>query len=311
MADFGTILQGLGALAASNPVTVLINRIADSRDARLKPQRMLLEAQTERAIKHDNAIAEVETELALKQLRERAEERVLSEALRDQRNIEAPLAHAIPNIREDAKPEDIDEDWLANFTDKCRLISNEEMQKLWGQILAGEANKPGAFSTRTVNFLATLTQKEALNFRLLCSYNWSLGYSYPVPLIFDDEDPLPISYQELHHLNDIGLIELEPSRKGYAFREEKLSFHYGKSIIDVEWGTLGGDMLATTTRRPNIRIGVVKLTQIGNELASICQPELDDCVIDYVCKRWYSDNLVLSCPLPIPKPPELAKPAKV
>ena len=34
----------------------------------------------------------------------------------------------------------MEEDWIANFFDKCRIVSDSEMQSLWARVLAGEAN---------------------------------------------------------------------------------------------------------------------------------------------------------------------------
>ena len=44
---------------------------------------------------------------------------------------------AIQNLGEDAMPENIDVDWLAYFMDRAKNISTEDMQIIWGKILAG------------------------------------------------------------------------------------------------------------------------------------------------------------------------------
>jgi hypothetical protein len=49
----------------------------------------------------------------------------------------------LPELTEAATPEKLEDDWITNFFDKCRLISDEEMQTLWSKVLAGEANAPG------------------------------------------------------------------------------------------------------------------------------------------------------------------------
>jgi hypothetical protein len=49
------------------------------------------------------------------------------------------------------------------FTSDVDLSSDIifEMQNLWAQVLAGEANSPGTYSKRTVNFLSSLDKKDA------------------------------------------------------------------------------------------------------------------------------------------------------
>jgi hypothetical protein len=77
------------------------------------------------------------------------------------------FAKALPEVSPEAKPESMEDDWIANFFDKCRLISDEEMQSLWARILAEEANASGRFSKRTVDLVGTLDKSDALLFAQL------------------------------------------------------------------------------------------------------------------------------------------------
>lgn len=76
----------------------------------------------------------------------------------------------------------MDDDWIVNFFDKCRLVRDEQMQSLWARILAGEANKPGTFSRRTVNFVASMDKIDASAFTHLCSFCWHIEKA-PRPII--------------------------------------------------------------------------------------------------------------------------------
>ena len=51
-----------------------------------------------------------------------------------QRNIESITAKALPQVEESATPQNIENDWIANFFDKSRLISDDEMQVLWSRL---------------------------------------------------------------------------------------------------------------------------------------------------------------------------------
>ena len=63
----------------------------------------------------------------------------------------------------------ISDDWLNAFETEARQKSTEEMQVLFGKILAGEIRKPGTFSIRAVKILGSLDQSAASHFVRLCS----------------------------------------------------------------------------------------------------------------------------------------------
>lgn len=74
--------------------------------------------------------------------------------------------------------EPIDFDWLMRFFDAVGNISNEELQKLWGKVLAGEVKNPGNFSLRTLDIVRNMTQKEAKLFNDFCRYILISGDCY-------------------------------------------------------------------------------------------------------------------------------------
>ena len=59
--------------------------------------------------------------------------------------------------------------WLNNFETVARPQSTEDMQILFGRILAGEINQPGSYSIRTIKALVELDQDAAVLFKKLCS----------------------------------------------------------------------------------------------------------------------------------------------
>lgn len=68
--------------------------------------------------------------------------------------------------------EPFDFDWFVRFFDAVANISNEDMQKLWGKVLAGEIKKQGAFSLRTVEALRNMTRRDIS--ALMQSYKYAL-----------------------------------------------------------------------------------------------------------------------------------------
>ena len=90
-------------------------------------------------------IAEIERA----QLCQRAVHRLIAEETQRQENMEDITAKTLPYLNEEAEPDGMNNDWIANFFDKCRIVSDSQMQSLWSRILAGEAT----FLTPTQNVL--------------------------------------------------------------------------------------------------------------------------------------------------------------
>jgi len=148
--DEGNSLINLGDL--SKPATVLIERVSDAVGAVFKPYQIKRIAKAESEANKIKTLANIE----LSEIEERAMQRLVQEEAKKQENIESITAQATMQLNEDAKPEDIQSDWIVNVFDKCRLISDAEMQSLWANLLAGEANKPGSLSKRTIELVASL-----------------------------------------------------------------------------------------------------------------------------------------------------------
>lgn len=87
-----------------------------------------------------------------------------AEAVRREVNVTRALLHAEQELQDDPQkpPEaDVNEDWLFRWRDSAGQVSQEQLQNLWGRILAGEVKAPGSFSLRTLDFLKNISQDEA------------------------------------------------------------------------------------------------------------------------------------------------------
>lgn len=56
----------------------------------------------------------------------------------------------------------VSDDWLFAWRDHAGRTSSEELQRLWGSVLAGEVKSPGSYSLRTMDFMRGLSKEEAL-----------------------------------------------------------------------------------------------------------------------------------------------------
>jgi Protein of unknown function (DUF2806) len=186
----------------------------------------------------------------------------------------------------------MEDDWIANFFDKCRIVSDEEMQQIWAKVLAGEANLPGTYSKRTVNFLGSLDKQDAVLFTKLCGFGWQIGNV--AILIYDVKDPIytdaGINFSALSHLDDIGLISFQhlTGFKRMAF-PKRISVSYYCEPVNIEFNNDAGNDLET---------GKVLLTQVGQQMAPICGSQSVPGFMDYVLRRWNEKGLFLSSPYP-------------
>jgi hypothetical protein len=67
----------------------------------------------------------------------------------------------------------ISEDWLNAFETEASQMSSEQMQRLFGKILAGEIRRPSSYSIKTVKLMAQLDNRAASLFTRLCSLSIS------------------------------------------------------------------------------------------------------------------------------------------
>jgi len=281
MSEEGGLIK-LGELSKS--ATVLIQKISDAIGGIFRPYQIRRVAQAEAEADKIRAVSQIE----ITELQRRALRRFLLEEAKKQTNIESITQKALPAVDENARPQEVENDWIANFFDKCRLISDEEMQVLWSKVLAGEANSPGQYSKRTVNFLAALDKTDADLFRSLCSFGWLWGDV--VPLIYDVHDGIyshaGITFSSLMHLDEIGLISFNASA---GFRRVELSqkivVSYHGSPVEIEF---------QNPENNDLSIGKVLLSQVGQELAPVCGSAPRDGFKDYVVKRWRSEGYKVS-----------------
>lgn len=87
-----------------------------------------------------------------------------------QRNIRTVVEHAALELGDkDVSNSEPDHDWTARFFNDVQDVSSEEMQSLWGKVLAGEVERPRSTSILTLSILRNLDQATASIFRKLCS----------------------------------------------------------------------------------------------------------------------------------------------
>lgn len=260
----------------SKPADTLIKKVSDAVGVLYAPRQIKKMAEAEA----EAAIIKAQSEIEISDLHRRAAHRLIGEEAQRQKNMEDITAKALPHLDEKATPDSMENDWLVNFFDKSRIVSDNEMQELWSRVLAGEANTPGTYSKRTVNFLSDLDKAEAELFTKLCGFGWMIEEL--VPLVLDVQAEIynkhGINFNSLSHLESIGLIQFN-SITNISLSNVPKRFavlYYGKSLV-LEMPKDANNRLG---------VGMVRLTKIGQEIAPICRSKPVEGFWGYVMDKW-------------------------
>lgn len=279
MTDYSLVKLGdLGKAA-----TALIEKISDAVGGVFKPWQTVRVAKAEAEAEQIRA----ESQIQVEDIHRRALHRFFEEEAKRQSNIENITQKALPLLEEESSPQDVEDDWITNFFDKCRIVSDEDMQRLWSKVLAGEANSPGAFSKRTVNLLADLDKNDAELFTRLCGFCWWMIVDL-VPLVYDVHDKVynrqGIDFSALNHLETLGFVQFNEITGFERMRIPKsvTVFYFGRPV-ELTFPKDAGNDLA---------LGNILLTRTGQELALVCGSNPVDGFFDFVYDRWAEDSLV-------------------
>ncbi len=270
----GNSMINLGEL--SKPATVLIEKIGDAIGGLFKPYQIKRIAKAEA----EAQIIDAETQIQITELHRRAMHRFVEEEAKRQANIEQITQQSLPLLEDKSKPEKIEDDWITNFFDKCRTVSDGDMQRLWASVLAGEANSPGVFSRKTVNLIADLDKSDAQLFGKLCSFGWMIGNV--TPLVFDVQEKIynahSIDFSSLIHLESLGLIQFN-NLSGFrrlGLPKQFAIFYYGKAV----------KLSMANDENNELELGHVLLTQAGQQLAPICGSRPVPEFLSFIIERW-------------------------
>ncbi len=188
---------------------------------------------------------------------------------------------------ESSEANTISDDWVNTFENEGSSKSTEEMQLLFGRILAGEIQQPKSFSIKTVKLIGELDNRVANLFRRLCSL--CIALKPPQNPIIDARVlsikgnaatnsliEYGLSFGQLNILEEYGLIISDyNSYSDYRIsianenRQVALGFTYQNKV----WG-----LLPTAPRSVDTALNLhgVLLSRAGKELLGIVEIETDE-----------------------------------
>lgn len=194
------------------------------------------------------------------------------------KNQKAIAEIAIENMKEETilSPDNhISEEWFDRFMDSAGFVSSEEIQLIWGKILANEFERPGSTPPNLTRILSEITTELAKAFICICSmsirimplYNDNieeLHNTIMVPYKTSEKNllDLGLTFRILNELETLGVIKFN-SVSGYIMKgidSERVLICVGDKLDVVE-----------KYNKCEFPIGNVILTAVGESLFSIIE----------------------------------------
>lgn len=210
-----------------------------------------------------------------------------------QANIGSVVRNAAAELGDgEVQEHEVDHDWTARFFNDVQDVSSEEMQDLWGKVLAGEVERPGSTSIKTLAILKDLDKSVATLFGKLCSICVSIrpdGNSFMdarVPSLGGNAatnalKDYNLSFGNLNVLNEHGLV-ISDYNSWYDIRAA-IGIAAGGTrplFVRIPFYFQGKHwVLVPTTQRDagkEFRLSGVALTKSGQELSRVVALEPAD-----------------------------------
>jgi hypothetical protein len=227
--------------------------------------------------------------------------------VREQINLDKTTAAAYEDLKTSPSSTepvaDISEDFLNAFEREASQMSSEQMQRLFGKILAREIRRPSAFSIRTVKLVAQLDNSAAAGFRRLCSLVSSLQSP---PHIVDARvvslganassnglQQYGLSFDQLNVLQEYGLIISDYN----SYMNFGLSFLQDNRIVcpltyqKQHYGLVPKTTIAAPTE---FRVHGVALSRTGKELLNVTEVEPDQAYTTALVKFFDSQGYLFT-----------------
>lgn len=269
----------------SEPLTKLIETVGQGCGAVYEPIKITRKAKAEAKTKIILANADKEVSL----IEQRMQERIYNKELNRQKNIEAITQNAAKELENNTSVSKtpVDPDWVTRFYEDCQDVSDEEMQTLWGRILADEVKKPKSFSYRTLDALKNLTKAEADLFTSLCEFKVHFTTAATImPVIFGFDNPIitskGLTFTSMHDLEAIGLIQIKTN--GYVLKNTNhvIAIHGSQHVQFFN------------KQHKNFKIGNTMFSPIGRELSKIATPKQNPAMLTYLKDNSLKDGWSLT-----------------
>jgi len=122
--------------------TVLIEKISEAFGGCLKPWQIRRVARAEAEADRIKAIAQIETQIEVTDISRRALGRFLIEETNKQNNMESIISKALPQLKDDSRPQEINNDWITIFLISAGLFQMKRCRSFGRKFLLGRQMLP-------------------------------------------------------------------------------------------------------------------------------------------------------------------------
>lgn len=172
------------------------------------------------------------------------------------------VAYAESELAQDAQapsPQPLSDDWLFRWRDNASSVSSDELQSLWGKVLAGEVKHPGSFSLRTLEFLRNLSREDAVLIEKAAPYVVS-------DVIFRPENENDkvgeLSFSDFLELQDLGILS---GVDALGMMNKYSSMQVGNFVQPLK--SYGSLILVThSDEKMTFSLPIYSVTKIGQEV---------------------------------------------
>ena len=164
----------------------------------------------------------------------------------------------------------IDDDWLFTWRDYAGRVGAEDLQRLWGSILAGEVKSPGKYSMRTLEFLKTLSKSEADEISRLARYAIGGGIARGQKAYLDEQG---LNFGFMLRVAEMGVISgVEAAGLNTTYKSETKE-KFVKALLS------NGKVLIVENEDPvkTLQLEVYILTEVGTQILGLgsFEPDLE------------------------------------
>lgn len=216
------------------------------------------------------------------ELAQRAQQRMLAEATRQERNLENVIDIAAEELsyqNGDISNAPVDEDWITRLFSIVKDVNSAEMQYVWGKILAGEIIIPGSFSIRALEVIRNISREEAQQFQRLLPYIVRGGGALFLTSNKNILEKYGITFANLMLLEECGLLYIDANLHMYPIvgNSTKVVPFYSESRAIIIKSIVDEDI--------QLSFGVYKLTQAGAELFNVLtHTSNDEYILDFAAE---------------------------
>lgn len=250
-----------------------IKRMANAKAYEIRTISDAVRNNSDIPIVYDSSSVLIDTS-KYEEIAKRASSRLAYQEITKQQNIEAVINNAYQELQcVDSVPNDpVDSDWMFRFFNSAENISDEDMQKIWGRILAGEIRSPSRYSYRTLEKLRNMNKEEALLFQKVASI--ALAYNDELKFILNNKSLMnkhDVFFSDVLKMEECGLMSSHMISLKLKFSNVQTAYLWNSHILGKITGP-SADIKEDT-------LGIYIFTEAGYQLIDALNPEQSESYI--------------------------------